>query len=140
MPNSAIVELIQILRCFLKKFIGNQKIFVGPAAPSVPTSFTSVPGVQALDYINKRQNAEAAVGKKHLDSSLLLVQHLEGCLLLLDLPAHDHDDHGSCNESNIDNGDDGVDGDDNQDLPNAFIFWNGVSANDIVDLQKFTKS
>ena len=74
--------------------------------------------------------------EKHLDSSLLLVQHLEGCLLLLDLPAHDHDDYGS----DIDNCDDGVDRDDNHDLSNAFIFWNGVSANDIVDLQKFTKS
>ena len=100
-----------------------------------------MPGVQALDYTNKRQNAKAAVGKKHLDSSLLLVQHLEGCLLLLDLPAHDHDeDDDKGNESNIDNVDDGVDRDDNHDLSNAFIFWNGVSANDIVDLQKFTKS
>ena len=99
-----------------------------------------MPGVQALDYTNKRQNAEAAVGKKHLDSSLLLVQHLEGCLLLLDLPAHDHDDVGSGNESNVDNVDDGVDRDDNHDLSNAFIFWNGVSANDIVDLRKFAKS
>ena len=43
------------------------------------------------------------------------------------------------NEGNIDNGDDGVDRDDNHDLSNAFIFWNGVSANDIVDLRKFTK-
>ena len=78
--------------------------------------------------------------KKHLDSSLLLVQHLEGCLLLLDLPVHDHDDDGSGNEGDIDNGDDGVDRYDNHDLSNAFIFWNGVSANDIVDLQKLTKS
>ena len=74
--------------------------------PSVPTSFTSVPGVQALDYTNKRQNAETAVGKKNLDSSLLLVQHLEGRLLLLDLPARNHDDDGSGNESNVDNDDD----------------------------------
>ena len=44
------------------------------------------------------------------------------------------------NEGDIDNVDGGVDGDDNHDLSNAFIFWNGVSANDIVDLQKFTKS
>ena len=80
------------------------------------------------------------LGKKHLDSSLLLVQHLEGCLLLLDLPARDHDDVGSGNEGDIENVDDGVDRDDNHDLSNAFIFWNGVSANDIVDLQKFAKS
>ena len=76
--------------------------------------------------------------KNHLDSSLLLVQHLEGCLLLLDLPVHHDEDDDKGKEGDIDNGDDGVDREDNHDLSNAFIFWNGVSANDIVDLRKYT--
>ena len=111
MPNSAIFFLKYLNICvpFRKKFIGNQEIFVGPGDPSVPTSFTSVQGVQARTIQINDKMLKQLLGKKHLDSSLLLVQHLEGCLLLLDLPAHDHDDDGSGNESNIDNGDDDVD-------------------------------
>ena len=110
MPNFAIFfEILKHLHSFLKKVHRQSGNFCRTRGPLGPNKFYLVPGVQALDYTNKRQNAKAAVGKKHLDSSLLLVQHLEGCLLLLDLPARDHDDDGSGNESNIENVDDGVD-------------------------------
>ena len=102
MPNSAIILKFLKTSPLLSEQVNRQSgFFCRTRGPLGPNKFYLVPGVQALDYTNKRQNAEAAVGKKHLDSSLLLVQHLEGCLLLLDLPAHDHDDVGSGNESNM---------------------------------------
>ena len=65
MPNSAIILKILKTSALLSEQVYRQSgIFCRTRGPLNPNKFYLVPGVQALDYTNKRQNAEAAVGKK----------------------------------------------------------------------------